>query len=59
MAVNGALITIASVLSVFNIEQQVDENGEPCLKEAKMSPGMLSSVISMCVRGLCNAYMFC
>jgi hypothetical protein len=42
MAVNGALITIASVLAAFNIEPDIDEKGEPTLKEAKMTSGMLS-----------------
>lgn len=42
MAKNGALITVATLLSVFNIEQVYDSKGDPMVKEAKMSSGMMS-----------------
>lgn len=42
MAINGTLITVATLLAVFNIEQVCDSNGEPTVKEAQMTSGMLS-----------------
>ena len=46
MAINGTLITVATLLAVFDIGQVHDVKGEPTLKEAKMTSGMLSQVFS-------------
>ena len=46
MAVNGALITIATLLATFNIEQAYDESGDPLVKEDKMTSGLISCVVS-------------
>ena len=44
MAMNGTLITVASLLATFNIERACKEEGVPVSKEVKMSSGLQSYV---------------